>query len=57
MSDTITIPAPGAPSGSRLGNVGFAIGIAICGLVVLMALVGNLVVPHDPWTQDLNATA
>jgi peptide/nickel transport system permease protein len=51
MSDTITIPAP---SGSRIGNVGFAIGIAICGLVVLMALFGNLVVPHDPWTQNLN---
>lgn len=53
MSDTITIPAP-TPSGSRIGSVGFAIGLVICGLVVLMALFGNLVVPHDPWTQNLN---
>ena len=53
MSDTITLPVP-APAGSRLGNAGFVIGLIICGLVVLMALVGNLVVPHDPWTQDLN---
>jgi peptide/nickel transport system permease protein len=53
MSDTVTLPVP-APAGSRLGNVGFAIGLAICGVVVLMALVGNLVVPHDPWTQNLN---
>lgn len=51
MSDTITISAP---QGSRIGNIGFAIGLAICGLVVLMALFGNLVVPHDPWTQNLN---
>ena len=51
MSDTITLPAP---SGSRIGNVGFTIGIVICSLVVLMALFGNLVVPHDPWTQNLN---
>ena len=53
MSDTISIPAP-APSGSRLGNLGFAIGLTICGLVVLMAVFGNLVAPHDPWTQNLN---
>jgi peptide/nickel transport system permease protein len=50
MSDTITIPAP---SGSRIGNVGFAIGLAICGFIVLAAVFGNLVVPHDPFTQNL----
>jgi peptide/nickel transport system permease protein len=32
---------------------GFAIGIAIVGLVVVVALVGNYLVPHDPFTQDL----
>jgi peptide/nickel transport system permease protein len=51
MSDTISISAP---QGSRIGDIGFAIGLAICGLVVVMALFGNLVVPHDPWTQNLN---
>jgi len=52
MSDTVTIPAP-APSGSRVGNVGFAIGLAICGLIALVAIFGNFVVPHDPFTQNL----
>lgn len=51
MSDTITISAP---SGSRIGNVGFAIGLAICGFIVLTALFGNMVVPHDPFTQNLS---
>ncbi len=50
MSDTITIPAP---SGSRVGNVGFAIGLAICGFIAIAAIFGNLVVPHDPFTQNL----
>ncbi len=50
MSDTITIPAP---SGSRVGNVGFAVGLAICGFIVIAAIFGNLVVPHDPFTQNL----
>jgi peptide/nickel transport system permease protein len=51
MSDTITLPAP---SGSRIGNVGFAIGLTICGVITLVAIFGNLVVPHDPFTQNLN---
>ena len=50
MSDTIILPAP---SGSRIGNVGFAIGLVICGIVAIMGIFGNLVVPHDPFTQDL----
>ncbi len=50
MSDTIILPAP---SGSRIGNIGFAIGLAICGVVAIMGIFGNLVVPHDPFTQDL----
>jgi peptide/nickel transport system permease protein len=50
MSDTITIPAP---SGSRVGNVGFAIGLVICISITIMGIFGNLVVPHDPFTQDL----
>jgi peptide/nickel transport system permease protein len=51
MSDTITIPAP---SGSRVGNLGFAIGLAICCFIALTAIFGNLVVPHDPFIQNLN---
>src|SRR5689334_21586239 len=51
MSDTVTVPAP---SGSRVGNLGFAIGLAICGFIALTAIFGNLVVPHDPFTQNLN---
>ena len=50
MSDTITIPAP---SGSRIGHVGFAIGLTICIAIAIMGIFGNLVVPHDPFTQDL----
>ncbi|UFZ06365.1 ABC transporter permease [Bradyrhizobium ontarionense] len=38
---------------SRVGGVGFAIGIAIVGLIVVVALVGNHLVPQDPFTQDL----
>jgi peptide/nickel transport system permease protein len=53
MSDTISIPVP-APPGSRIGNIGFAIGLAICGFIALTAIFGNMVVPHDPFTQNLN---
>jgi peptide/nickel transport system permease protein len=51
MSDTIIIPAP---SGSRIGNVGFAIGLTIVIVIAIMGIFGNLVVPHDPFTQNLN---
>jgi peptide/nickel transport system permease protein len=50
MSDTIAIPTP---SGSRIGNVGFAIGLTIVIVIAIMGIFGNLVVPHDPFTQDL----
>jgi peptide/nickel transport system permease protein len=38
---------------SRTGRVGFTFGIAIAGVVLVAALVGNALVPHDPFTQDL----
>ncbi len=50
MSDTIIVPAP---SGSRIGNIGFAIGLTICGVIAIMGIFGNLMVPHDPFTQNL----
>ena len=50
MSEPIAIHAPLT---SRVGMAGFAIGIAIVGLIVVVALVGNYFVPHDPFTQDL----
>jgi peptide/nickel transport system permease protein len=50
MSEPIAIHPPLT---SRVGMTGLAIGIAIVGLVVVVALVGNHFVPHDPFTQDL----
>ncbi len=50
MSEPIAIHAPLT---SRVGMAGFVIGIAIVGLVVVVALVGNYLVPHDPFVQDL----
>ena len=50
MSEPIAIQAPLT---SRIGVAGFAIGIAIVGLIVVIALVGNTLVPHDPFAQDL----
>jgi peptide/nickel transport system permease protein len=50
MSEPIAIHAPLT---SRVGMAGFAIGIAIVGGIVVVALVGNYLVPHDPFTQDL----
>jgi peptide/nickel transport system permease protein len=50
MSEPIAIHAPLT---SRVGMAGFTIGIAIVGIIVLVALVGNTLVPHDPFTQDL----
>jgi len=37
----------------RLRNGGFVIGAAIVGLVIVAALVGPTLVPHDPFAQDL----
>lgn len=50
MSEPIAIHAPLT---SRVGMAGFTIGIAIVGMIVVVALVGNTFVPHDPFTQDL----
>ena len=50
MSEPIAIHAPLT---SRVGMTGFAIGILIVGFIAVVALVGNQLVPHDPFTQDL----
>jgi peptide/nickel transport system permease protein len=41
------------PQTSRVGRGGFAIGIAIVAVVAAAALVGNALVPQDPFAQDL----
>ena len=55
MSEPIAIQAPQAPelTTSRFGSAGFTAGLVIVGIVLLAALVGNWLVPHDPFTQDL----
>ena len=50
MSEPIAIHAPLT---SRVGMTGFAIGIAIVGFIAVVAIVGNQLAPHDPFTQDL----
>ena len=41
------------PQTSRVGRGGFAIGILIVAVVAAAALVGNALVPQDPFVQDL----
>jgi len=55
MSEPIAIqaPQPSSTAASRIGTAGFAIGIAIVALVLAAALIGNWLVPADPFTQDL----
>ena len=55
MSEPIAIqaPQPSSIATSRIGTAGFAVGIAIVALVLAAALIGNWLVPHDPFTQDL----
>ena len=54
MSEPIAIQGPlQAPLTSRVGMTGFAIGIAIVGIIAVAAIIGNQFVPHDPFTQDL----
>jgi peptide/nickel transport system permease protein len=54
MSEPIAIQGPlHAPLTSRVGMAGFAIGIAIVAIIAVAAIVGNQLVPHDPFTQDL----
>jgi peptide/nickel transport system permease protein len=50
MSEPIALHAPLT---SRVGMAGFSIGIAIVGIIAVAAIVGNQLVPHDPFTQDL----
>ena len=50
MSEPIAILPPQT---SRVGTAGFAIGIAIVAVIAAAAVVGNSLVPHDPFAQDL----
>lgn len=54
MSEPIALQAPTSITGtSRLGTAGFAIGVAIVGIIALAAIFGNALVPGDPFMQDL----
>ncbi len=44
----------GRASTRRIANAGFLAGLAIVGIVVIAALVGNFLLPQDPFTQDLD---
>jgi peptide/nickel transport system permease protein len=50
MSEPIAIHAPLT---SRVGVAGFTVGIAIVAFIAVVALVGNQLVPQDPFIQDL----
>ena len=50
MSAPVVVAA--APA-LRVGKAGFAIGIAIVGVIALAALFGNALIPQDPFVQDL----
>ncbi|MBR1150631.1 ABC transporter permease [Bradyrhizobium sp. JYMT SZCCT0428] len=50
MSEPIAIHAPLT---SRVGVAGFTVGIVIVGIIAVAAIIGNQLVPHDPFTQDL----
>jgi peptide/nickel transport system permease protein len=50
MTEPVVIPAT---TTARIGDAGFAVGLTICSIVLLAALLGNLLVPHDPFAQDL----
>ena len=42
------------PGRSASATSAFWIGVVICGVVVFAALFGNALIPHDPFTQNLN---
>src|SRR4051794_24124918 len=42
-----------APLTSRIGKTGFAIGVLIVGVIAIAAIVGNALIPSDPFVQDL----
>ena len=50
MSEPIAIHAPLT---SRVGVAGFTVGIVIVGIIAVAAIIGNQLVPPDPFTQDL----
>jgi peptide/nickel transport system permease protein len=54
MSLAISTPVAARFRMLRIRNVGIWIGIAICSVVVFAALFGNALIPHDPFTQNLN---
>jgi peptide/nickel transport system permease protein len=55
MSTPIVAPlAIPAAQTSRIGMTGFAIGLAIVGVVIAAALFGNALIAADPFAQDLN---
>lgn len=53
MSMAISIPQVRVRT-LRVGNVGFWFGVVICCVVVFAAVLGNTLVPHDPFAQNLN---
>jgi peptide/nickel transport system permease protein len=54
MSIAISTPVAARAWTLRIRNAGFMIGAVICGIVVFAALFGNALIPHDPFTQNLN---
>jgi peptide/nickel transport system permease protein len=54
MSLVIPTPVTARFRMLRVRNVGILIGIVICSVVVFAALFGNALIPHDPFTQNLN---
>jgi peptide/nickel transport system permease protein len=49
--NTVVIAATGPPA--RMGQLAFRIGLALLGLIVLAALLGNSLLHADPFAQDL----
>jgi peptide/nickel transport system permease protein len=54
MSLAISVPEVARSRTFHVRNIGFWIGAVICGVVVFAALFGNALIPHDPFTQNLN---
>jgi len=54
MSAPSVVQAAQVARVSRVGMAGFTLGVAIIGLVLAAALIGNALVPQDPFAQDLN---
>jgi peptide/nickel transport system permease protein len=54
MSIAISTPVAARAWTLRIRNAGFMIGAVICAIAVFAALFGNALIPHDPFTQNLN---